>query len=229
MITKQILWSKDAMIIDMHVHSQASDDAGASVEAYLRWVQNLRKSYQIDGLVLTEHRMYQIEDQYEALAEEFNILILKGAEVETNYGHFLLYGIGDEVLSHFDFRRTDLNANALMEKVAATGGIMVPAHPGRETVGFCSYLDQFGEDLREIKVIEQLNGANKPSENIKAIELAKQRNYFSIGGSDAHYVSSLGACLTRFKNSIANTSQLVAELYKGDYWPIYLEEAKIIK
>lgn len=215
------------MIIDMHVHSQASDDAGGSVEAYLRWAQNLRKHYQLDGLVLTEHRKYQVESKYDELAQEFNILILKGAEVETNYGHFLVYGIREEVLSQFDLRRTDLNTKALMEKVVSTGGIMVPAHPGRETVGICDYLAQSGEDLKKIRVIEELNGANKAPENLKAIELARQKNYFGIGGSDAHYVSSLGTCLTRFKNSITNISELVAELYKGDYCPIYLDEAKI--
>jgi len=215
------------MIIDMHVHSQASDDAGASVEAYLRWAQNLRKHYCLDGLVLTEHRKYQIGAEYDELAREFNLLILKGAEVETNYGHFLLYGISEEVLSQFDFSRTDLNAKTLLEKVVSTSGIMVPAHPGRETVGLCDYLPQVGGELKGIRVIEQLNGANKPPENLRAVELARRKNYFGIGGSDAHYVTSLGTCLTRFKNSISNMNQLVTELYKGDYWPIYLDEVKI--
>jgi hypothetical protein len=106
---------------------------------------------------------------------------------------------------------------------------MIPAHPGRETVGLCNYLAEFREDLKQIKAIEQLNGANNHQENLKAIELARQNNYFGIGGSDAHYVSSLGTCLTHFKNSIANINQLVADLYKGDYRPIYLDDAKKIK
>jgi predicted metal-dependent phosphoesterase TrpH len=215
------------MIIDMHVHSQASDDAGASVEAYLRWTQNLRKNYRLDGLVFTEHRKYQIDYGYEELAREFDILILQGAEVETNYGHFLLYGIKEEILDQFDFSQTDLDAKALIKTVVNRGGIAIPAHPGRENVGFCDYSEQGEKELNEVKIIELLNGANKPPENLRAIELARQKGYFGIGGSDAHYVSSLGTCLTWFKNPITNMDQLIAELYKGDYRPIYLDEAKI--
>ena len=38
----------------MHVHSKRSDDAGGTVEGYLKWISVIRKKgYQVDGIVLT--------------------------------------------------------------------------------------------------------------------------------------------------------------------------------
>jgi len=216
------------MFIDMHVHSQASDDAGATVEAYLRWAQVLRRNYQLDGLVFTEHRQYLLEreEEYERLSQRFDIVVLQGAEVETDWGHFLLYGLTEELIKEFDLGRPNLEAVALIEAVNNSGGIAIPAHPGRERVGLFDCVGRYAQQLDKIKVIELLNGANKPAENERALELAKQRGYFGIGGSDAHYVSSLASCLTWFKNPVNNISQLVKELYKGEYRALRLEEAK---
>ena len=46
------------MIIDMHVHSDVSDDGMASVETYMKWMTKLRRNYRIDGIVFTEHRLF---------------------------------------------------------------------------------------------------------------------------------------------------------------------------
>ena len=53
------------MFVDMHCHSVSSDDARATVEQYLKWIQVLRKrGYQVDAIVLTEHRKFDFDADY---------------------------------------------------------------------------------------------------------------------------------------------------------------------
>ncbi len=82
------------MYIDLHTHSIASDDSKASVEGFAKWSNMLRtRGFRIDGFVLTEHRQFDLSIDYSELSEKYDILILKGAELDTDCGHFLVYGI----------------------------------------------------------------------------------------------------------------------------------------
>src|SRR5437764_14283101 len=86
---------RDYWYLDRHAHStDASDDAGGTVEGYLKWIVARRKrGYCIDGFVLTEHRQYDPHADYSELAEQYGVTVLRGAELETDIGHVLVYGI----------------------------------------------------------------------------------------------------------------------------------------
>ena len=82
------------MLVDMHCHSVSSDDSRATVEQYLKWIQVLRRrGYQLDAIALTEHRKYDKDLDYSALSREYDVVVLKGSELDTRYGHFLVYGV----------------------------------------------------------------------------------------------------------------------------------------
>ena len=89
------------MIIDLHAHSIKSDDGRAKVQNYCQWIK--AKNIAIDGFVLTEHRQFDDESDYSALGEKYGLTILKGAEVETEYGHVLVFGVTPELQQAFDF------------------------------------------------------------------------------------------------------------------------------
>ncbi|MGH7804261.1 MAG: hypothetical protein ACREQJ_07920, partial [Candidatus Binatia bacterium] len=80
------------MILDLHSHSKKSEDGRASVVGYLRWLKAKASLLPIDGIVLTEHRQYDAESDYRHLEDTYGLLILKASEVETDYGHVLVYG-----------------------------------------------------------------------------------------------------------------------------------------
>ena len=40
-----------------------------------------------------EHRQFDHESDYSDLADEYGLTILKGSEVETEYGHILVFGV----------------------------------------------------------------------------------------------------------------------------------------
>ena len=212
------------MIIDMHSHSVFSDDARATVEQYLKWIAKvIRKNYRLDGIALTEHRGFNGEADYSALEEEYQIKVFKASELDTNRGHVLVYGVNDYLLSRFNFSDVHMDASNLIREAKASGAIAVPAHPGRRRIGLCEFLDK-DADTPGVEIVEVLNGGSTPSENQRAQELAQERNYRGIGGSDAHFVSGIGKYATEFENPIQSIEDLVSELRHGAFEPIRLED-----
>ena len=91
------------MILDLHVHSELSDDSRAPVEAYLKILQRKREDRPLDGIVLTEHRKFARNVDYRHLEDRYGLRILRGAEVESEYGHILIYGVNEDITRRFDF------------------------------------------------------------------------------------------------------------------------------
>jgi predicted metal-dependent phosphoesterase TrpH len=215
------------MIIDMHVHSDVSDDGMASVETYMKWIAKLRRNYRIDGIVFTEHRLFNDEADYEALARQYDVLIFKGTEADTDCGHVLCYGMSEKIVQHFDLKNVHLSGRELIEAMQDTGGIGIPAHPGRRHIGLVEHLEK-GYDIGAcLRAAEQLNGGSSKQENARAQQLVAERQLFGTGGSDAHFVSAVGKFMTAFEHPVRTMRDLVAQLYSGDYHPITLEEARI--
>src|SRR5690606_10371610 len=96
--------------LDLHVHStDGSDDAGGTVEGYLKWIAAKRaQGYRIDGFVLTEHRRYDPERDYTDLAAKYDALVLRGVEVETDIGHVVVLGVTPEFREQFDLANVSL-------------------------------------------------------------------------------------------------------------------------
>ena len=44
---------------------------------------------------------------YSPLEKKYGLVILEGSEVETEYGHVLVYGVTEGLMKEFDFARTD--------------------------------------------------------------------------------------------------------------------------
>ena len=119
------------MYLDLHSHSVSSDDSRATVEQYVKWVQVLRgkRGCTIDGFVLTEHRKFDFDKDYSQLAAEYDVLILKGSELDTCYGHVLVYGVTEGLARDIDFADVKMDARELMKAARHHGAIAVPAHP----------------------------------------------------------------------------------------------------
>jgi predicted metal-dependent phosphoesterase TrpH len=202
------------MILDLHSHSVKSDDGRARVESYCRWIQ--KRDLPIEGFVLTEHRQFDEESDYRRLEDAYGLLILKGSEVETNYGHVLVFGVNADLLAAFDFSDVRLDLAKVIREVDRCGGIAVPCHPGRPTVGLCSHYEERGP-VEEVRIIETRNGGSRVGEDESALELAERWGYLGIGGSDAHLVSQIGRCATRFTGEVRSAADLVRALREGSF------------
>ncbi|MBM3943079.1 MAG: hypothetical protein FJ316_09180 [SAR202 cluster bacterium] len=212
------------MYLDLHSHSVSSDDSRATVEQYLKWIQVLRKrGHTVDGIVLTEHRKFDADKDYSALAAQYGVMVLKGSELDTRYGHFLVYGVTPALTSELNFADVRMDARALMQAARHHGAIALPAHPGRFGIGLVEYLAQ-GEQFDGLGIVERLNGGSRPGENERAEELCQQRGYLGTGGSDAHLASHIATCLTKFEAPIRRESDLVQALLSGQFRPVRLAE-----
>ena len=210
------------MYLDMHSHSVSSDDSRATVEQYVKWIQVLRKrGHTVDGIVLTEHRKFDFDKDYSGLAAQYNLLVLKGSELDTRYGHFLVYGVSPELTKEMDFSDVGMDARALMQAARQHDAIALPAHPGRFGIGLTDYIAK-GEAFDDVEIVERLNGGSRPGENERADELCENYNLLGIGGSDAHLTSHIATCMTDFKAPIKTESDLVDALLGKEFQPVWL-------
>src|SRR5262247_653225 len=186
------------MILDMHLHSERSDDSRAPVEAYLKLLQRKRDERPLDGIVLTEHRQFDLRRDFRPLEDQYGVRILNAAEVETDYGHVLVYGVNADILARFDFTNVRLPAQEVITEVTRLGGVALPCHPGRPNVGLCAHY-QTKPPLEGVVAVEALNGGSKKGEDARVQELIVRYGYGAYGGSDSHLVSFVGICATQFE------------------------------
>ncbi len=202
------------MILDLHTHSIKSDDGRAKVENYCQWIR--RRDIPIDGFVLTEHRQFDDESDYSALAREHGLCILKGSEVETEYGHVLVFGVTPALLGAFDFTDTHLALADVLEACELHGAVAAPCHPGRRRVGMSAHLEEFGVPAG-VRIVEIYNGGSRGEEDDIARAMAAKYNYKGFGGSDAHIVSHVGRCATRFPAPLASEAELAEALRAEEF------------
>ena len=212
------------MYLDMHSHSVSSDDSRATVEQYLKWIQVLRKrGHVVDGIVLTEHRKFDYDKDYSALANQYDVVVLKGSELDTRYGHVLVYGVTEPLTKDIDFGNVAMDTRELLKAARQHGAYAVPAHPGRFGIGLTEYIQQ-GETFDDVHIVERLNGGSRKGENERAWELCDDKGYLGVGGSDAHLTSHICTCLTRFEAKISNEADLVQALLSEQFQPVWLED-----
>jgi predicted metal-dependent phosphoesterase TrpH len=211
------------MILDLHTHSIKSDDGRAKVRNYCQWIRS--RDIPIDGFVLTEHRQWDGESDYAELASEFDLTILKASEVETDYGHVLVFGVNDALTRAFDFGNIHLSLTDVIDACNRHDAIAVPCHPGRKRVGMAAHMETLGVPAG-VRIVETLNGGSRDGEDEIALEMAQRHHYLGIGGSDAHIVSHIGRCATKFPNPVNTERELVEALRAETFTAISLRKAE---
>ena len=202
------------MILDLHAHSIKSDDGRAKVQNYCQWIRT--RNIPIDGFVLTEHRQFDNESDYGDLGREYGLTILKGSEVETEYGLVLVFGVTPALQAAFDFGNIRLRLADVIAACNQHDAVAVPCHPGRPRVGMHAHLETHGVPAG-VEIVEVYNGGSRDQEDAIAQAMATAQGYRGIGGSDAHIVSHIGRCATRFESAIADERALVAALRAGAF------------
>ncbi|MFO8056937.1 MAG: PHP domain-containing protein [bacterium] len=217
------------MILDLHVHSTFSQDSPVTVEEYAAKAAELCRDFHLDGFVLMEHN-YLVgpsDCDLKAIGQKYGLVVLAGVEIDTYWGHMLVYGINRDLWTRLQeglrpgFHKVDpeVLANSVEhEKDMA----LVPAHPYRFFIGAGDKCTA----LPGIFAIEVLNGANEDQENQAALDLARKTGWAMTGGSDAHFLPELGSCLTEFARPVSSMPELAAEIKAGRCRPLTREEAR---
>src|SRR6185312_3705433 len=139
---------------------------------------------------------------YSALAERYAVTVLRGAEVETDVGHVLVYGVNQRFTDAFDLADVALPHREVFRAAKEFGGFAVGAHAGRPRIGLAAHVADRGVSLDGIEALEVLNGGSSDAENARGRALAEAHGLRGVGGSDAHFVSAIGRCMTAFRRPV---------------------------
>jgi 3',5'-nucleoside bisphosphate phosphatase len=202
------------MLLEMHCHtSKFSKCSQADPGALVRQV----KKKGLQGVILTEHHYLWKEGEIKALRIEAeldeNFLIMAGQEVETDFGHILVFGpdvtIGEKI-NLKDLRKS------------FPGSALVWAHPFRN-----------GNIPEEKKLLNPMLDAieifsmnQSPKENYLGLKAWHKHKFTAVSGSDAHAVDTAGVYPTQFDHPVLNTQDLVSEIKKSRCKPFFKEIPK---
>ena len=207
---------REILLIDLHTHTYPkSDDSFVTADELV----DAARQCGLDGICLTEHDDFWPTDATRDLTRRHGILVLPGAEINTDAGHVLVFGLQQYKFGMHKpaFLRDEANRH---------GAVLVAAHPYRRR-----FLADPGQDpevrsemlrralddemLRLFDAVESHNGRGKGSENFFSEDLRQGLCLPGTGGSDTHYLRQMGTAATLFERSISSLDDLVTELKAG--------------
>jgi len=206
------------LIIDLHTHTLVgSDDSYVDIDEL---VQRAKESG-LDGVCITDHEWFWKQSTIERFRRELDFLILPGVEMNTEDGHFLVFGLERYV---FGMHRT----NFLKKELDKVGGVMILAHPYRRNM-------YYGEEVEDsvkryskrsffelVDIIETHNGRATEKQSLFSQLLSQRLHFKGTGGSDAHQLRDIPSCATSFERDISNVQELITELKAGRFQPVDL-------
>ena len=209
------------MIIDLHTHTfPLSDDSQLELPELI----DLARQAGLDAICLTEHDWFRKKDTLAKLSQEHDFLILPAIEMNTEEGHFLVFGLEKYI---FGMHR----AKFLKQVVDEAGGVMILAHPYRRQLRSSDDFDTAVEQYRNepifhlVDTVETLNGRAMERQNRFSQELCRRLNLKGVGGSDAHSKADIPSCATLFERKISNVEELITELKAGRFRAVDLHKA----
>ena len=204
------------MLIDLHAHTYPkSDDSFISVDELV----DAARQQGLDGICLTEHDDFWPTDVARELTRRHGILVIPGAEINTDAGHILVFG-----LHRYKFGMH--KPGFLREEADRHGAALIAAHPyrrrflagpGEDPTVRSEMLNRALDDpmLRLFDAVESHNGRGRESENFFSEDLRQGLCLPGTGGSDTHRLEQMGTAATLFERRVASLDELIAELKAG--------------
>ncbi len=208
------------MLFDMHTHTHPESwDSQLTPDELIERA----RAAGIDGIAITDHdRAWDPEDVY-ALGRRHRFVVIPAIEINTEDGHFLVYGLHKYV---FGMHRT----HELADHVSRAGGVLVAAHPYRRQhpwrwdreQEWTDSLDraEYNPGLRFPVAMEVVNGRGILNENLFSARLQARMAFPGTAGSDSHAAKDIGKAATYFERDIRDEHDLIEELRAGRCWPI---------
>jgi hypothetical protein len=190
--------------LDLHIHSQYSEDATGSPKDIIKILQ--KKGLQ--GMAIADHNT--VEGGLKALkVKPKEFIVIPGVEISTKDGHMLALNVTENIKSHLSVEET-------VEKIIDAGGLPVVPHLFRNMSGIKK------EKLRNIRTkisaIEVFNSCSLPQTNLKTAKIAKEYGLGGTGGSDAHDPIYAGYAYTTVDNTDINIDSILSEINKKKTW-----------
>ncbi|MFH1100922.1 MAG: PHP domain-containing protein [Methanobacteriota archaeon] len=190
--------------IDLHVHSQYSEDATGTPEQIIKILQ--KKG--LHGVAFTDHNT--VEGAVKATKIQVkDFLVIPGLEISTLQGHLLALNVKEPVLRNLSVEET-------VERIRNLGGIPVVPHLFRRMSGIKP--DNLQKIIQKVPAMEVFNGCSLPKTNMKTVQVARELHLGGTGGSDTHEATYAGYAYTVFETSDLSMDTILSELEKKRTW-----------
>ncbi len=192
------------MNIDLHLHSNYSDDAIIRPETVLK----IAKEKDLN-IAITDHNTTKAWPLFKTLSKKFQTEVILGEEVtvfkgKRVMGHFIGLFMQEEIKS-----REYLD---VIDEIHSQDALLMVAHPFDSFRTPCKCLDEI---IKEIDLIEAFNARSYLNKfNIMAEEFALKNNLARIAASDAHTPGEIGSAYTFVRAD--NLEEARGELVKGN-------------
>ncbi|OGO52090.1 MAG: hypothetical protein A2148_09640 [Chloroflexi bacterium RBG_16_68_14] len=201
------------MLIDLHNHTgwgsgDSHLDPSELIERARRWG--------LDGIAITEHNQVWDPEKIEALRRRHNFPVIGGAEVDTDIGHVLVFGLQGP--------RRWLRLPSLEELrslVDEAGGVIIAAHPFRGLLTAASSShpseDEWSQLISHhrwnmVDAVEVYNGLAGSQQRGLAAELARRLDLPTTGGSDTHRFMDVATSFTIVDGELRDERDLMAAI-----------------
>lgn len=212
---------------DWHTHTGHSDgygcrfpDGSGGRGCHVMDVARLASERGLDFVAVTDHNTVSHHQDVFVAQESFNrLLLLRGQEVTSFYGHANVYGTSRAA----DFTWGTSLAEQ-MEQDARTGAVWSLNHPGRASGATCTGCGWTLPDTPwdRVEVLEIINSGDlgAPDSGIPFWHERLNAGYriIGIGGSDDHGASGVGRPTTMVRSSGLSEAALLAALRRGDVY-----------
>ncbi len=202
---------------DIHVHTRKySGCSFINHEDIIKQAVEAR----LDGIAITEHGMRWPDEEFEELlhsAEARGIVLINGQEIYTQNsdgdteGDFLVFGLKKSLTGSYSALR-------LADIVHEEGGIIIAAHPYKLSRGGRSRYYGAGDLIYRLSLdaIELCHPDHGDLATEKVRRAMEELGIPGTGGSDAHKVFNIGACVTLFENKIRDEADFIKEIRAGN-------------
>lgn len=202
-------------LVDLHTHTRHGSSCSYMPPEQL--VTRARE-LELDAVCITEHNARWDDESLRSLSPAGPPLMLAGMEVATEYGDILVFG-ADGVLQGLTGGVARIAE--LREAVAASGGVMIAAHPFRRLFfpGNVATIEQAlaQQVFAYVDAVEVFNGMGTRREQELAQEAVRRIGLPGVGGSDSHAPHTLGRCYTVFDRPVRDAGDLAQQIRAGSF------------
>ena len=190
--------------LDLHIHSQYSEDATGSPKDIIKLLQKRG----LHGMAITDHN--SIEGSLNALkVSPKDFVVIPGTEISTKDGHILALNVKEDIPKGFSVEET-------VENIIELGGMPIVPHLFRNVSGIKK--EKLGEIHTKIPALEVFNGCSLPKSNLKTAKIAKEFDLGGTGGSDSHDPVYAGCGYTTVDITDISADAILSEINKKRTW-----------
>jgi predicted metal-dependent phosphoesterase TrpH len=190
--------------LDLHIHSEYSEDAFGSVKE----IKNILQKKGLNGMAITDHNSLKGGIKASSLSSK-DFIIIPGVEISTKEGHMIGLNVSKEIPKGLTIQET-------VEKIIDNDGIPIVPHLFRNMSGIKE--NKLQSIINKINSIEVYNGCSHPKTNLKISKVAEKYNLGGTGGSDSHDPKYAGYAYTIIDTTDLSIDSIFSEINKKKTW-----------